>query len=269
MSTVSDHATPSHPDPNIAYHMNWQFHKDAYLWSGDGPSALNFFPFATEMGAWMRREGQLAFFSEDDPSAPDAYTNPYTYSASTISALFARTFSSTHAFGTSTDQIDPLEAEIERIALYNELALYTARLCEVTIKQLLYCTQIPRSWYKGASLGGLLSMDCRACKGNGSPRHRISLLGSLAHHFGQCLPIEHCLADHLRIVNRRRNIETAHSDSQLLKMRTTEESRAKVMEDSEAIGNDFVHMLQHISGLEVDMRNELHFNALQIHGRAK
>jgi hypothetical protein len=48
-------------------------------------------------------EGQLAFFSEDGPNAPDAYTNPYTYSASTISALFARTFNSTHVFGTSTD----------------------------------------------------------------------------------------------------------------------------------------------------------------------
>jgi hypothetical protein len=57
----------------------------------------------TEMRAWMRREGQLAFFSEDDPNAPDAYTNPYPYSASTTSAPFARTFNSTHVFGTSTD----------------------------------------------------------------------------------------------------------------------------------------------------------------------
>jgi hypothetical protein len=266
---ITDHGAPSHPDPNIAYHIDWQFRRDAFLWVGVKPSALNFFPFATEMRAWMRRQRQLAFFSEDDRNAPDAYTNPYTYSASTISALFARTFNATHAFGTSTDPLDPLTAEIERIALSNELALYTARLCEVTIKQLLFCTQIPKAWYNGASLGGLLSTDCRACKADGKPRHNISMLGSLAHHFGKCLPIEHCLADHLRIVNRRRNVETAHSDSQLLKLRIAEESRAQLMEESEAIGNDLVHMLEHIGDLETAMGNELHFHALRIHGRAK
>lgn len=36
-----------------------------------------------------------------------------------------------------------LDSEIERLRIYNELLLYSARLIEVVVKQLLYCTQIP------------------------------------------------------------------------------------------------------------------------------
>jgi hypothetical protein len=253
----SDILHVSHDDPNIAYHFEWGFRREALLWSSDCPVGINFHPVATEFRQWLLRQGNFSVFAEEHKEKLFSISNPYTYHASVIAAILSRAINGTHAFATSTEYLDDMDADIERIRLYNEQILYTARLCEALIKQLLYCTQISKKDYKDASLGALLSSECRACKNFGELRHKISLLGSLAHRYHLCLPFEQCLFEHLKIVNRRRNLEAAHSDAQTLRIRTATASRAQLEEDSLEAGNELVHMLEHISDLENRMMNEL------------
>jgi hypothetical protein len=246
-----------HTDPNIAYHFEWEFRREALLWSGDSPVNVNFYPLATELRQWLLQQGQITVFAEEDKDTTSPFSNPYTYHASVIGAILSRSINASHNFVTDMEPMDEMDADIERIRLYNEQILYIARFCEASIKQLLYCTQIPKKYYKDAALGTLLSTDCRICKNSEKPRHKISLLGSLAHRYQLCLPFEQCLFEHIKIVNRRRNLEAAHSDSQLLRIRTDDASRAQLKEDALDAGNEFVHMLQHISDLETRMMYEL------------
>lgn len=250
------HNKKQHPDSNVAYHIEWGFSKNAILWEGSTPLLINFHPIASEYYDWLLRKGQFGIFTESDKDSSDAVTNPYTYSASAISAILADIINSTHNFATSTDDIDKMDAEIERIRLYNEQVLYTARFCEVLIKQLLYCTLIPHRLYKRAALGGLLSHDCKPCRKAGTP-HKISFLGSLAHRYHLCLPFEHCLIEHIKIVNRRRNVEAAHSEAQTMNIRSPQESRDQLMRDSLAAGKELTHMLSHIRDLEQEMIKDL------------
>ena len=83
------------------------------------------------------------------------------------------------------------------------------------------------------------------------------MLGSLAHRYKLCLEFDQCLIEHLKIVNRRRNLEAAHSDTQALNIRSATESRAQLEHDTLKVGNEFVHMLEHISDLEIEMRKEI------------
>lgn len=246
-----------HLNPSIAYHFDWEFRTEALLWAGEHPIGINFHPVGTEFHQWLLQKGQLSVFAEEHKNTVFSITNPYTYHASVITAILTRVINAAHEFATSTESLDDMEADIERIRVYNEQILYTARLCEATIKQLLYCTQIPKSYYKDASLGALLSIECRVCKDSGKPRHKISLLGSLAHRYHLCLPFEQCLFEHLKIVNRRRNVEAAHSETQALCIRSASASRAQLMQDSLDAGNELVHMLQHVSDLETCMIREL------------
>jgi hypothetical protein len=255
MADVQHHT--QHSDPNIAYHVDWGFRREALLWAGEHPIGVNFFPLATEFHHWLLQKGHFSVLTEEHKGSLLSLTNPYSYHASTIAAILARAVNATHDFATGTEPLDDMQADIERIRVYNEQILYTARLCEATIKQLLYCTQIPAGYYEAASLGALLSVECRACKGSGKPRHKISMLGSLAHRYRLCLPFEHCLFEHLKIVNRRRNVEAAHSETQALRIRSSSASRAQLMQDSQEAGNELVHMLQHISDLESRMMSEL------------
>ena len=227
------------------------------MWVGEHPIGINFHPLATEFRQWLLRKGHFAVFTEEDRGSLASFTNPYSYHASVIAAILARAINASHDFATGTDPMNDMEADIERIRLYNEQVLYTARFCEAALKQLLYCTQIPEGYYKASALGALLSSECRVCKKAGNPRHRISMLGSLAHRYRLCLEFEHCLFEHLKIVNRRRNVEAAHSETQGLRLRPVTESRSKLAQDSIEVGNELVHMLQHISDLENRMLSEL------------
>ena len=247
----------SHPDSDIAYHFDWEFRHEAAMWHEGRAIGINFHPLATEFRQWLLRKGQFSVFAEEHKGSPASLTNPYAYHASVIAAILAHAINASHAFATTVDEIDGMEADVERIRIYNEQVLYTARLCEATIKQLLYCTQIPQSYYKNAALGALLSSECKVCKGSGKPRHKISMLGSLAHRYHLCIPFEQCLFEHLKIVNRRRNLEAAHSETQGLRLRSTSESRTQLASDSVDVGNELVHMLQHISELEGLMVKEL------------
>jgi hypothetical protein len=246
-----------HPDPSIAYHFDWDFRREAAIWHGGRTVGVNFHPIATELRDWLLRQGVFSILREDDKGGWDSFTNPYAYHASVLACILARTVEAGHDFVTADYALDEVDAEVERIRLYNEHVLYTARFCEASIKQLLYCTQIPSRYYEQAALGELLSSECKACKRAGRVRHKISMLGSLAHRYHLCIPFEHCLFEHLKIVNRRRNVEAAHAETQSLRMRPIADARARLHSDSHSILQELVHMLQHVSELEQRMLNEL------------
>lgn len=151
-----------------------------------------------------------------------------------------------------------VDAEIERLRLYNEVILYAARICEVAIKQLLFCTQIPESRFERMALGNLLESPCPNCKkANGKKPHFVSLVGTLAHPFHLCLEFEHCAMDHLDIVNKLRNSQAAHSEIQGFVIRSLEESKAKLRTDCDSVMTGFLHMLSHLEQLEEKMLNDL------------
>ena len=65
------------------------------------------------------------------------------------------------------------------------------------------------------------------------------------------------MSEHLKIANRRRNVEAAHSETQLLRKISANDSKSQLLKDSQEIGNEFVHILKHISDLETLMISEL------------
>ncbi len=243
-----------HPKSDIAYHFHWGFRRESMLWVGEQPIGINFHPLATELYNWLLMKGQVSLLEET--VSPISLTNPYSYNTSVIAGILTHVINGTHEFATSTQPISDIEAEIERIRLYNEQVLCTARFCEAAIKQLLYCTQIPKKYYEDASIGALLSAECLYCKGGKAP-HKISVLGSLAHRYGLCLEFEECLFKYLKIVNRKRNVEAAHSGTQPFRMMSASDSKAQLMKDFWEAGNELVHMLKHISDLETHMVSEL------------
>ena len=246
-----------HGVDEIAYHVEWEFRREALLWRNGVAVGVNLHPIATEFRQWLLGEGSFSVFAEEHRKKDFAYSNPYTYGSSVLSSILASVINDSHAFANTTDVIDAMDADIQRIRIHSEQVLYVARICEALIKQLLYCTQIDKKSYEKTALGGLLSTECRGCKNSGAKRHKLSLLGSLAHRYHLCLPFEHCLFEHLKIIARKRNIEAAHSGAQIPKIRSSADSRQQLKVDSREVGNELVHMLNHISDLEEHMIGEL------------
>jgi hypothetical protein len=246
-----------HKDKDIAYHMEWAFRKEFARWLGERPIGPNFYPAGTDLRNWLLQKGNLRVFSAEDKLLAHSYTNPYTYDASVLAVTFSAIINDGAAFTESSEQMNPLDAEIKRTRLYGELVLYTARLCEVLIKQLLFCTTFPRKYYKRAALGALSIMECNGCRNSEDKRHKISLLGSLAHRYRLCHKYEHCLNQHLTIANRRRNLEAAHSGVAEFVTRSVSAVREQVGKDLTEIGDDFIHMLEHISEIESKMLEEM------------
>jgi hypothetical protein len=244
--------------PHDATHPPWSFRSEAAIWVDDEPAGVNMLPIAAEMCKWTGQRAQsLNVAAENDLGKIGAYTNPYTYHATGIGVALADIINSAWDFSESTEAMDALDAEIARIRLNNELVLYTARFCEATIKQMLFCTQIPRRLYQRASLGGLLSMACDRCRKANRIRHEISLLGALAHQYFLCHTLERCVFTHLQFVSRRRNAESAHSESQKLNIRTAADSRAQLASSLQTIGYELGHMAQHIGEIEIRMISEI------------
>jgi hypothetical protein len=247
----------SHKDKNIAYHMEWEFRREAAIWIDVRPIGANFYPLATELRNWMLRKGDIRFFSSEDKLLPYAFSNPYTYDGSILSITYAQVVNDSAAFAKDTQFAEPEQVEIKRIRLYTENVLYVARLCEAFIKQLLFCTTFSDGDYRRAALGSLLSKDCNGCRSSKDKKHKISLLGSLAHRYHLCGPYEHCLNDHMEIVKRRRDLEAAHSGVTNFTVQAPAMARKDLDEDLISLGNDFTHMLQHISDIEEKMIAEL------------
>lgn len=240
-------------------HHSWSYRPHAFRWTGERIAGVNLLPLAGEMRAWMLRRGQLSLLPTPAPPASGGFTNPYTASGVTLQLLMGRIINACHEYATTdTPDHNEVDAEVERIRLYNEVLIYSARLCEVAIKQLLYCTQIPESRYKRMALGALLESPCPNCKRqNGTQPHLVSLVGTLAHPFHLCLEFEHCAMDHMDLVNRLRNSEAAHAGVQNLNIRSVGASRLQLMQDSQEALNGLVHMLSHVEELERRMLADL------------
>lgn len=211
------------------------------------------------MRAWMLRRGRLSLIPTPELPTNGGFANPYTANGVTLQLLMSRVVNASHEYATAqTPTHDEVDAEVERLRLYNEVLLYSARFCEVAIKQLLYCTQIPESRYGRMALGALLESSCPACKRqNGKEPHLVSLVGTLAHPFRLCLEFEHCAMDHMDLVNRLRNSEAAHAGVQHLNVRSVDASKSQLMQDSQDALNGFVHMLSHLEDLERRMLVDL------------
>lgn len=249
-------------------HHSWSFHPQAFRWSGEMISGINILPIATDMRAWMLQRGQLSLMPTQEPPERGGFTNPYTKSGVTLSFLMCRVINYSHAYAHGAEPThDEVDSEIERLRLDNEILLYSARLCEVAIKQLLYCTQIPESRYGRMALGQLLESPCPTCKRtNGAEPHLVSLVGTLAHPYRLCLEFEHCAMDHMDLVNKLRNSQAAHSEVQELNVRSSDISRSQLLDESSDILNGFVHMLSHVEDLEKNMLQDLEYkgNAINL-----
>jgi hypothetical protein len=128
----------------------------------------------------------------------------------------------------------------------------------VAIKQLLHCSAVPERRFKGMALGALLESQCPDCKRkDGKKPHKVSMVGTLAHPFHLCLEFEHCAMDHMALVNTVRNNEAAHSDIQMLNIRTATDSKAHLAKDCDEALNRFLHMLSHLEDLEQRMLEDI------------
>lgn len=234
-------------------HHAWRYRPHAFRWRGEYISGANLLPLATEMRAWMLQKGELALMPPLEPPTNGGYTNAYTEYAVTLALLLSKVINASHEFTTApiASEHEKVTVELERIRLHNELLISSARFCEVVIKQLLHCTQIPESLYQHMALGQLLESHCPYCKKNkGLKPHTLSLVGTMACPFGLCLAFEQCAMNHMNIVNKLRNKHAAHSEVPALKIRSIEESKAQLRQSCEEILNDFVHMLSHLEDLE-------------------
>lgn len=211
------------------------------------------------MRAWLTRKGRLSLAPESGNGEKGGYYNPYVFSGSALGLILGRVINSWHDYTNSgPNDHDAVDAEIERLRLYNEVLLYAARFCEVVIKQLLYCTQIPEKRFKRMALGALLDSPCPTCrKENGDKPHKVSMVGTLAHPFHLCLEFEQCAMDHMALVNTQRNTEAAHSDIQALNIRTVAESKAQLAKDCHEMLSRFNHLLSHLESLEQRMLEDL------------
>ena len=240
-------------------HHPWSYRQNAFRWNGEHIAGVNLLPLAGEMRAWMQQRGNLSLMPAPEAPSNGGFTNPFATSGVTLQLLMSKVINASHEYSTTDAlQHDPVDAEVERIRAYNELLMYSARLCEVAIKQLLYCTQVPEARYKRMALGALLESPCPDCrKQTGAKPHQVSLVGTLAHPFHLCLAFEHCAMDHMDLVNRLRNSEAAHAGVQLLVVRTVQASKSQLLEDSQQLLSGFVHMLSHIEDLEREMLRDL------------
>lgn len=260
MASVTSSSTRSQPHArgtHAASHPDWDLRREALIWAGGIPVTPNLVPFADEMRNWLGQNGHLSVVTEETRRHPLGYTNPFTYHAATIGTGLGAAINAAFAFTESAEPLDPLGAEVERIRLHSELVINVARFCEATIKQLLHCSTIPRRLYVRATLGQLLALDCDACRKAGQPTHDISLLGALAHRYFECLPLEHCMLDHLKIVGDRRKMDAAHSSAPILNPRDAASSRAELRTVLDDVGHGLGHMADHIGTYEQKLLAEL------------
>lgn len=209
----------------------------------------------------MAQQGTLRYGTSYEKV--DGFANPHTQPATQLNVIYASVLNEAHSFANDMSPMDPLEAEIKRIRLNTELTLYSARICECLIKQLVFLTTLALDDYETASLGELLSRPCKACGDGGKP-HRVSLLGSLAHRYNLCHEYEECLAVKTRMVNRRRNFEAAHSGVTKFYPKDAQKVRNKFKGEVQRSGNDFIHMLNHIASIEELITKDLQRDHLRL-----
>lgn len=247
----------AHSGPHAASHPKWEFRSESGIWLHGRVAGPNIAPYAAEMALWLKREqDHIAVCAEGDRNKPGAFTNPYSYHASTLFGLISSTIAASTAFIESDEDIPAFEAEAQRLRLYNELVISSARFCEAVIKQMLYCTAVPHQLYRNWSLGQLMAADCKKCRKTGTP-HLYSMLGALACQYYQCRVLDECGFDHLALVNRRRNSEAAHASQAPMLVRSATKSRADLGVSLTEVCGDLEHMSRHIGDIEQAMVKEI------------
>src|SRR5688572_9427463 len=123
--TASKHL--GHGNVDIAYHVEWGFRREALRWQNGMPTGVNLHPVGSEFHRWLLRKGQFFVFAEEHAQEVDPYTNPYTYRCSSLATILAEVINDSYSIATSADAIEPIDAEIKRIRIYNEQVLYILR----------------------------------------------------------------------------------------------------------------------------------------------
>jgi hypothetical protein len=84
------------------------------------------------------------------------------------------------------------------------------------------------------------------------------MLGSLGHPYGLCFAFERCLERDLLGLKQLRDAHSAHATTWELRLSTApEDSQRRLKRESLALGERFLHMLQHIADVESRMIEEL------------
>lgn len=101
---------------------------------GPDIAGVNFLPLATDMRAWLLQQGYLSLVPTAAMGGRGGYTKPYSFSGAALGLIFSRVVNSWHDFINSDNSDEPdaeVDAEVERLRIFNEIVLYTARFCEV------------------------------------------------------------------------------------------------------------------------------------------
>ncbi len=256
MTEANSSQPPRHQAAHAAMHPSWRLRRQSAIFVGDRPWVPNLVPVADEMCKWLQQKGSISLVIKAESGQPISFTNPYTYSSTSLAAQLASAINQTADFAVARSPIDPIEAELQRIRLESELVLQFARFFEAAMKQMLYCTNFDEGDYTRATMGRLLAFDCSGCRKKGKP-HYVSLLGALAHHYFDCIMLESCLFDHLAFVGTRRNKQAAHSESATPRLTSVVESRAAAKQCLDEVGQELGHMCQHIGQIEMKMVAEI------------
>jgi hypothetical protein len=246
-----------HVSKRIAYHMDWDFREKALVGDGNGVLRPNFHPIGGELKHWLLRTGQLRIISSQQSKSVPLFTNPYVYNASALAIAYAEIVNDCADFADGIAPLDSMTTQVKFMRLRTESILYPARLCEAFFKQLLYLTSFPEKYYRGVSLGRLLSKDCSGCRNSNKAPHELSLIGSLAHRYRLCYEFEDCLKSLVTITNRRRDLEAAHSDIPGFSRKSSARLRKDFGKEFISHAKLFRHLLEHLSDIEDRMFSEL------------
>src|SRR2546430_7549227 len=88
----------AHSDKSIAYHVEWNFRREAFIWMDGMPVRPNFYPLGTELRNWMLQKGMVWYFTSKDKVLPGALTNPYSYDGSILSISYGQIINDSVAF---------------------------------------------------------------------------------------------------------------------------------------------------------------------------
>lgn len=258
MTSVKGSEHIPHKQNSIAYHIEWEFSHNAVVVKDGWPRVPNIYPVASNLRDWMMRKADLRYLAHSMSGEENAPTNPYSYESSMLALAVSDIINESHAFANREESDYDFDVEMRCTRYASEFTLYSVRLCEALIKQLLFCTDFRRRDYKRAAIGSLLSSPCNGCRNSEEKRHNISLLGSLGHRYHLCHGYEKCLHEKLEFVNRHRNQTSAHSGILPYRDLTVEESKAELRANIQKIGDDLEHLLRHIGDIENKMKEELH-----------
>lgn len=242
---------------HTVYHIEYGFRKEAAVFHGDTPFAPNLYPAGDILRKWMLQECQLQLHPHNWKGRDGVLTNPHSYDASVLSAILSEIINQAFYFDERNNFYGVEEAEFSFIRFYTEFVIYSSRLLEALIKQMLFCTTFPEGDYRKATLGALLERNCNSCQTAKKERHKLSLLGSLAHRYGFCGGYENCLNMHMNIVRRRRNIEAAHSSTVEFRERSVADSKELLRNEFQSLGEELLHMLLHIGEIETHIIKEM------------